>query len=76
MFAMPSTIAPEVIACIAEGRPPTPGELARVAERVRADLGGDRPAFAWGGGDTQTDADAAERLSRRVAEVALIGSRR
>lgn len=72
MFAMPSTIAPEVIACIAEGRPPTPGELARVAERVRADLGGDRPAFAWGEGD----ADTADRLSLRVAELALIGSRR
>ncbi|WP_245824440.1 hypothetical protein [Sphingomonas azotifigens] len=69
---MPSTIAPEVIACIAEGRPPTPGELARVAERVRADLVGDRPAFAWGDGQPET----AEQLSRRVAELALIGSRR
>jgi hypothetical protein len=67
---MPSTIAPEVIACIAEGRPPTPGELARVAERVRADLGGERSAFAWG------DAGAADQLSLRVAELALRGSRR
>ncbi|WP_237709163.1 hypothetical protein [Sphingomonas elodea] len=67
---MPSTIAPEVIACIAEGRPPTPGELARVAERVRADLGSDRPAFAWGA------TDGPDQLSLRVAELALLGSRR
>lgn len=70
MSFMPSTIAPEVIACIAEGRPPTPGELARVAARVRADLGGDRSAFSWG------DAGAADRFSLRVAELALLGSRR
>ncbi len=70
MSFMPSTIAPEVIACIAEGRPPTPGEVARVAARVRADLGGERSAFAWG------NADAADQISRRVAEIALLGSRR
>ncbi len=72
MFAMPSTIAPEVIACIAEGRPPTATELERVARRVRADLGNARPAFAWG----DADASAADQLSLRVAELALIGSRR
>jgi hypothetical protein len=72
MFAMPSTIAPEVIACIAEGRPPTATELERVAQRVRADLGNARPAFAWG----DADASAADQLSLRVAELALIGSRR
>ncbi len=71
MFAMPSTIAPEVIACIAEGRPPTPHELERVAQRVRADLGNARPAFAWG----EADPAAADQLSLRVAELALIGSR-
>lgn len=74
MFAMPSTIAPEVIACIAEGRPPTPGELERVARRVRADLGNARSAFAWG--DSDGDSAAADQLSLRVAELALIGSRR
>lgn len=72
MFAMPSTIAPEVIACIAEGRPPTLHELERVAQRVRADLGTSRSAFAWGEADTA----ATDALSRRVAELALIGSRR
>lgn len=70
MSFMPSTIAPEVIACIAEGRPPTPGELERVAERVRADLGGERSAFAWGA------TEPTEQFSRRVAEIALLGSRR
>lgn len=70
MSFMTSTIAPEVIACIAEGRPPTPGELERVAERVRADLGGERSAFSWG------DAGAADQFSRRVAEIALLGNRR
>ncbi len=74
MFAMPSTIAPEVIACIAEGRAPTPHELERVARRVRADLGNARPAFAWG--ETDADATAADHLSLRVAELALLGSRR
>ncbi len=74
MFAMPSTIAPEVIACIAEGRPPTPHELERVARRVRADLGDARPAFAWG--SPEGDLAAADQLSLRVAELALLGSRR
>lgn len=72
MVPMPNTIAPEVIACIAEGRPPTPGELERVAKRVREDLVGGRPAFAWG----KCGAVDAEQLSLRVAEVALIGGRR
>lgn len=72
MTPSPSTIAPEVIACIAEGRAPTPGELARVAERVRADLQGNRSAFAWGAPDPEQTA----QLSLRVAEAALIGSRR
>jgi hypothetical protein len=69
---MPSTIAPEVIACIAEGRPPTPDELERVAQRVRADLGNARSAFAW----SEAETAAADQLSLRVAELALIGSRR
>ncbi|WP_232318524.1 hypothetical protein [Sphingomonas sp. TDK1] len=69
---MPITIAPEVIACIAEGRPPTAVELERVAERVRADLGGDRSAFAWG----KSGIANADEISLRVAEIALLGSRR
>jgi hypothetical protein len=66
-----STIfAPEMIACIAEGREPTIDELFRVADRIGADLRGTRSAFAWG----ELKGDNSERLlTLRAAMTALTG---
>ncbi len=63
-------IAPEVIACIAEGRSPTLDELYRVVHRIEAEVQGAGPAFAWGapGGD-----GSARLLSLRAAHAALTG---
>jgi len=71
MSGHPTTIAPEVIACIAEGRQPTVHELQRVADRIQADLAGVGPAFAWG--DAGSDSSA-HLLSVRAAHAALIGA--
>lgn len=63
-------VAPEVVDCIAQGRPPSVNELYRVAEHIRSDLRGARPAFAWG----ETEPDNIERLlTLRVAHAALVG---
>lgn len=70
MYSPPATIAPEIIACIAEGRLPTISELRRVAERIRAELRGARSVFRWDG-----TAEASERrLMLRAARAALAGS--
>ena len=64
------TVAPEIVACVGEGRAPTVQELARLADRVRREIWGPRSAFAWG----QDARDAAIRIaSLRVAHVALMG---
>lgn len=70
MHSPPATIAPEIIACIAEGRLPTISELRRVAERIRSELHGGRSVFAW----NRTVAEGSERrLMLRAARAALAG---
>lgn len=70
MGTPPARIAPEVIDCIAQDRSPSIDELYRVADHIRSDLRGARPAFAWG----ETDPDSIERLlTLKVAQAALIG---
>jgi len=70
MDSPPATIAPEIIACIYEGRLPTTGELRRVARRIRDELRGARSVFRW-----ERDAEARERrLMLRAALAALAGS--
>lgn len=72
MTAGPATIAPEVIACIAEGRDPSVDELFRVAGQIWTDMRGSRSAFAWG----ELTSDSSERLvSLRAAQAALAGGR-
>jgi hypothetical protein len=67
------TISPEVIDCIAQGRPPSEEELVRVADHIRRDLSGSRPAFSWGSAGTDTrDAE----LTLRAARAALAGDGR
>jgi len=71
MHSPPATIAPEIIACIAEGRLPTMRELRRVAERIRSELRGAQSVFRWG-------RSIPERLERRLmlraALAALVGN--
>lgn len=63
-------IAPEVIDCIAEGRPPSVEELFRVADQVWLDIRGAKSAFSWG----ELTHDSSERLlTLRVAQAALAG---
>lgn len=70
MDAPPATIAPEIIACIYEGRLPTMGELRRVARRIRDELRGARSVFRW-----ERSAEARERrMMLRAALAALAGS--
>jgi hypothetical protein len=70
MDSPPATIAPEIIACIYEGRLPTLGELRRVARRIRNELRGARSVFRW-----ERNAEARERkLMLRAALPALAGS--
>lgn len=71
MAGHPTTIAPEVIACIAEGRAPSVKELRRVADRIRADLDGAGSAFARG--DAGSDSSG-QLVSLRAAQAALIGT--
>jgi hypothetical protein len=59
---------PEVIDCIAEGRPPSDEELFRVADHK--DLLGSRAAFAWG------RAPDGATLTLRAAQAALAGDGR
>lgn len=71
MKAAAWTIAPELIACIAEGREPSHAELLRVADQIWSDCLGTRSAFAWG----ELAADSSERLlTLRAAQHALAGS--
>ncbi|KRC82253.1 hypothetical protein [Sphingomonas sp. Root241] len=70
MEASRARIAPEVIDCIAQDRLPSIDELYRVADRIRSDLRGTKPAFAWG----EADPEGIERLlTLRVAQAALVG---
>lgn len=70
MDSPPATIAPEIIACIYEGRLPTLGELRRVARRIRNELRGARSVFRW-----ERNAEARERkLMLRAALAALAGN--
>jgi hypothetical protein len=61
-------IAPEMIDCIGADRAPTPDEVARVAQHIRADLAGSS-AFAWG----DASGGEAEQLVLRAAHAALTG---
>jgi hypothetical protein len=63
-------VAPEILACIREARDPTIQELGRLAERVRLEIFGSSPAFAWASPDEQ---NAERTVSFRVAQVALTG---
>ena len=70
MTLRPRTIAPEMIDCIAEGRPPSVDELHRVADHIWVDIQGSRSAFAWG----ELTADSSERLlTLKAAQAALSG---
>lgn len=65
------TVAPEIIACVGEGRDPTVPELGRLADRVHLEIWGSRTAFAWGA----EQRDNGTRLaSFRIAHAALTGS--
>lgn len=64
-----SMIAPEVIACIAEGRDPSIAELNRVAEQIRSDLSIARPALAM----TERASESERLLILRAAQAALTG---
>jgi hypothetical protein len=72
MHSPPATIAPEIIACIAEGRLPTISELRRVAVRIRGELRGARSVFRW---DHPAPERAERRLMLRAALAALAGDR-
>jgi hypothetical protein len=61
------TVAPEIIACVGEGREPTAQELGRLADRVRREIWGQRPVVAW----TPEPRDAATRLAS--FRIALVG---
>ncbi len=66
-----TTIAPEMIDCIAEGRSPSAEELFRVADHIWTDLRGPRSAFSWG----ELTQDSSERLlTLRAAQAALAGT--
>ena len=71
MYSPPATIAPEIIACIAEGRLPTMRELRRVAERIRSELRGAQSVFRWG---RSHQARFERRLILRAALAALAGT--
>ena len=68
MYAPPATIAPEIIACITEGRLPTLRELRRVAERMRGELCGARDRFR------SVPERIERRLMLRAALAALAGT--
>lgn len=65
----PATIPPEIVACIATGRPPNEDELSRVARRVRREIDGQL--------DLRGNCSPFDRISqiraRRIAEAALAG---
>jgi hypothetical protein len=65
-----STILPELIDCIAEGRPPSDEELFRVADHIRKDMSGSRAAFSWGAADA---GGSQAELTLRAAQAALFG---
>jgi hypothetical protein len=65
-----STIAPEIIACIAEGRNPTIYELSRLADRIASEAWGTDSAFSWG---ALTNDASLRLISLRFAQAALSG---
>jgi hypothetical protein len=73
MYSPPATIAPEIIACIYEGRLPTAGELRRVARRIRDELRGAKSMFRW---ERSAPERAERRRMLRAALAALAGDRR
>lgn len=66
MHLPPPTIAPEVINCIAQGRPPRIDELHRVANHIRKDL----EAF---GAEPVGGRISGKLLILRAAQAALVG---
>jgi len=63
-------VAPEIVACISEGREATPDEVARIVDRMSLEIGGARPAISWG----VVDVDSSEQLIRGAARLALNGN--
>ncbi|MBO9623935.1 MAG: hypothetical protein J7500_14595 [Sphingomonas sp.] len=70
MNRQPETIAPEMIDCIAQGRPPRVDALFRVADHIWQDVRGSRSAFAWG---ELPDENSERQLILRAAHAALLG---
>jgi hypothetical protein len=63
-------IAPELVACIADGREPTLQELGRLADRIASDLVGHQSISPW---SSPTDGSRVRAISYRVAQAALFG---
>ena len=69
-MSAPATIAPEIIACIAENRTPSMSEVNIVADHIWADMRGARSAFSW----NELESDSPERLLiLKAAQTALAG---
>lgn len=63
------TVAPEITACVGEGREPTVQELGRLADRVHREIWGE-PAVSW----EPVSGETVTRLaSLRIAQAALLG---
>jgi hypothetical protein len=64
-------VADQLIACVAEGRPPTQSELFDLASRIWLEGGPSRSAFAWG----ELPSNSCDQtLALRSAALALNGS--
>jgi len=67
----PYVVAPELVACIADGRAPKLQELGRMAEGTDREIHGNRPLFAWGA----SEADVTSKwIPYRLAHAALVGT--
>ena len=64
-----TTIMPEMIDCISEGREPNDDELRRVADRIWTDVHGAASVFAW----AESRLDDERQLTMRAASAALSG---
>jgi hypothetical protein len=64
-------IAPEVVACIRDGREPDDAELRRVADFIFIEIRGTAPAFAWG---VPGDDRSVDLITLAMARVALSGT--
>ena len=67
----PYVVAPELVACIADGRAPKLQELGRMAERIDREIHGSRPLFAWGASEA---AVKSKWIPYRLAHAALVGT--